>query len=380
MTKKRLIIFAILVGVVILAFILSRIFRPTPPEAIPEAEELPPPTSGAYLKVPQEISESKEIKTIVEEVLKPVLSSDGKSILYFSKEDNRFYSLNLDTLEKDLLSSKTFYNVQDLEWSSKDRVLLSFYSEEKRKPIWYLYAPNTDQLIKLSDFIDDVEWVLDDQKIVYVYTDYLKKSSLSLSNPYGSDWQRLTKLEGIYRPRLFASSKKDKVAVLSGFCLEGCITDFNLRIYDLEKREFDKITEEEACIDLRWAPDDSKILYTNSELEEGEPVSLLYLLELETGEKKNLEVENFSNKCVFTKDGKILYCAVPKDGTKKAPEEWIFEDIFWKIDLETNERTQLTNFDPDLPIDATNLFLSLDERILFFTNAKDSKLYSLTLE
>lgn len=383
MTKKWLTILAVFIGIAILAFVFSRIFRPPAPEEIPK-EELPSPTSRAYLKAPQEVAEPKEIREIIiEEALKPILSSDGRSVLYFSKKDNKFYSVDINTLTKKSLSLRNFYNVMNLDWSSfRDQVFLSIYEEKEQKPIFYLYDFGTDQLTKLNEFINDVEWVLDDQRVIYVYTSYLKRSSLSSSNPDGSDWQRLIDLEGIYHPQLFASSNKKRIAIVSSICFEACDTDYDIRIYDLNTREFKQYTENAGCLDLKWSPDDSKILYTSSEIEDetGIPVYLLYLLDLRTKEIKNLEIESFAWKCVYAQDGKTLYCAVPREGTRREEERWVSEDVFWKINLEINERVQLTNFNPDLSIDATNLFLSLDEKVLFFTNTKDSKLYSLTLE
>ena len=123
---------------------------------------------------------------------------------------------------------------------------------------------------------------------------------------------------------------------------------------------------------------------------------VLYGASLNTGPKLNifdiknhtsldLDVYGLPEKCIWSLDNINVYCAVPNTvvGTQY-PDYWYqglvsFTDYFVKININTKEVSTLANSEDETPIDATNLFLSKTEDKLFFTNKKDSTLWSLDL-
>lgn len=124
--------------------------------------------------------------------------------------------------------------------------------------------------------------------------------------------------------------------------------------------------------------------------------SVLYGASLETGPRlwlfnekehstKDLDTYGLPEKCVWSKDNIVVYCAVPNKITGiQYPDSWYqglisFDDYFVKINTETLSKTTLANSITETPVDATKLFLDKEENTLFFTNKKDSTLWSLDL-
>jgi hypothetical protein len=123
---------------------------------------------------------------------------------------------------------------------------------------------------------------------------------------------------------------------------------------------------------------------------------ILYNASLNIGPKLNvfdvknhtsvdLDIYGLPEKCIWSPDNINVYCAIPNTivGTEY-PDYWYqglvsFTDYFVKINTKTKEVATLANSQNETPIDATNLFLNKGEDKLFFTNKKDSTLWSLDL-
>lgn len=98
-----------------------------------------------------------------------------------------------------------------------------------------------------------------------------------------------------------------------------------------------------------------------------------------------LDVYGLAEKCVWSNSGIILYCAIPNNiTTREEPDSWYkgltsFTDSFISINTETGDKQLIANSEKEIPIDAFNLFLDKEENTIFFTNKKDSSLWSLQI-
>ena len=123
---------------------------------------------------------------------------------------------------------------------------------------------------------------------------------------------------------------------------------------------------------------------------------VLYSTSTETGPKlsvidlskhaiKDLNTYGLPEKCVWSSDNITVYCAVPNTiSGNEYPDIWYqglisFDDYFVKINTMTGEKITLTNSKDETPVDGTYLFLDKKETSLFFTNKKDSTLWSLEI-
>lgn len=111
----------------------------------------------------------------------------------------------------------------------------------------------------------------------------------------------------------------------------------------------------------------------------------LFLFNIKDHTSMDLDTYGLPEKCVWSNDNINIYCSIPNTIIgNQYPDYWYqglvsFDDRFIKINTETLDIIMLANSSKETPIDGTNLFLNKDESGLFFTNKKDSTLWSLDL-
>lgn len=109
---------------------------------------------------------------------------------------------------------------------------------------------------------------------------------------------------------------------------------------------------------------------------------------IDSGNSILLGVKTLPEKCVWTKSGSYIYCAIPKSiTTNDYPDAWYkglvsFGDEIWKIDTQNGAANKIA--DPleiaGEDVDATTISLNDNEDYLFFINKKDSYLWELNLK
>lgn len=110
------------------------------------------------------------------------------------------------------------------------------------------------------------------------------------------------------------------------------------------------------------------------------------IFDLATGSVTALPLATLTEKCVWASTNTAVYCAVPTSMTGNLPDSWYqgttsFTDRIWRIDLSSRLATLI--LDPSLvgktDIDAVNLTLDPNSRVLVFRNKKDSSLWAYSL-
>lgn len=123
------------------------------------------------------------------------------------------------------------------------------------------------------------------------------------------------------------------------------------------------------------SPNGKKVLYSESA---GNSFAL-NLYDVGSAETVNQSARTLSDKCIWSRDNDVFYCAVPlKPPQALYPDNWYqglvsFSDVLVRIDAGAGSMTVLV--DPKEfageEIDAINLTLSKNEDYLFFINKKD---------
>lgn len=101
-----------------------------------------------------------------------------------------------------------------------------------------------------------------------------------------------------------------------------------------------------------------------------------------TQETRVLPISTLAEKCVWTADSLVAYCAVPRSVSGNLPDDWYLgaahtSDRIWRIDIET--RIASLEFDPSTlsgdDIDAVSLSVDPKDEALVFTNRRDGTLW-----
>jgi Tol biopolymer transport system component len=319
-----------------------------------------------------------KIKPISQErILAPTLGNDGKTVKYFSRANGNIYQSDFDGGSLKKISSANLNNLIKALWSpDKEKVIGIFSEKDKLKKYFYDYVGNRSSL--LNEKIAYLAWSPDSKKIAYHFVDPSgEQNNVSTANPDGTNWKNIfkTRLDNV----IIEWPIKEKISLRtppSGLA-QGVLYSINS-----ETGDFFKIISEAFGLLVNWSPKGDKILFSSTDSRGKNPT--LNLSDEKGANFKNLNLAGLADKCVWSKDDKTIFCALPQEISQNAtwPDDYykglvVLSDDIYKIDLEANRKTKIIGSTDEISYDAQELFLSPKEDYLFFINRSNGLLYSL---
>lgn len=344
------------------------------------------PTTSSTPSSNEAVSLNNTAKTKIaaistEPIISPVLSTDGLFINYFSKTTGELYQSNLDGSDKKKLSDKTFSGLSQAFWSpDRSKVILKIQNSSNPF-IYFNLKEKTSQPIKKN--FDSLAWNATSSKIFYKFFNSQSHiRSLNISNPDTSHWKKLSKIN--YRNLSIA--QVPQAGIVSFWNTGDAYKQTTLKTISLIGENAKTIFQNDFGADYLWSPSGNKILISHSDSKGGYKTGLA-IINYNGGEYANLDIPTFVSKCVWSKDDQTIYYALPGGipDNSVLPNDYKSQkfnttDTFWKINLKTREKSRLVDLnDIHKKYDASQLFLSQDESILFFVNRIDNKLYRINL-
>lgn len=348
------------------------------PAKVEDAKTPSPAPSAPLIK---DTSKEKIASINDDSVISPVISNDAKSISYYTNS-GQVFQIDLDGSNKKTLSSSNMTGIKNVLWSPDKNKSLTEFQDAKGKIrfSYYDFLAKTARI--LNENIVKASWQ-NSAKIIYTFFDSKNKvSNLSVSNPDGTEWKKLSDLS--------YAGQKINLVPQSGLISFWNNPDANYEtnLFTLSTIQSNKtlIFKEKFGADFLWNQQGTKILASHSDTKDGHKTELA-LINSQGGEYKPLDMPTFVSKCAWAKDGKNIFCALPGGIPDNSilPNDYINQkiltvDTFWKIDTETGKKTRLVELaDIKNKFDAQNLLLSADESVLFFVNRYDKKIYRINL-
>jgi len=346
-------------------------------EIIPETEE---PNLNEYEKQYDEHAQGRVTRTEElnqEPSISPVLNKNGRDLQYYNQDDGKFYRIDPNG-NKELLSDKTFYNVENIEWApQEEKAILEYpdgsnilynFAQEKQVTLpkhWkdFNFAPSSDKLVMKSMGNDpDNRW-------------------LAVSNEDGSKVRAIEYL-GDDESEVYPSWSPSNQIV--GMYVKG--VDFDRQeIYfvGLNKENFKSTIIEGRDFRHQWSPEGDRLLYSvYSSSNNTNP--MLWIVNAQGDDigknRKKLEIETWADKCAWS-DNEVLYCAVPEslpDAAGLFPE--LARDIpdrLYKINTKTGLKKLMAI--PDQGYNMSNLVISEDQKNLYFTDQETQRIRRIKL-
>lgn len=306
------------------------------------------------------------------------LGADGKTLQYYNNDDGRFYHINSQG-EIEAMTDKVFYNVEKTTWSSSGEKAILEYPDGSN----IVYNFNTGEQITLPKHWEDFQFSSSGDKIA------MKSIGLDPDNRYlatanvdGSKAQVVEKI-GDNADKVYPSwSPNNQVVALY---TEGI--DFNRQevfFIGQNNENFKSTVVEGRGFQSEWSPEGDKLLYSVYSSDNGMKPSLWLVNSSgdEIGsERKSLKLETWAEKCNFYSDSEI-YCAVPNEldeGAGLFPElAKNTIDKLYKIDVNTGAKKIVAI--PENDFNISNIIISDDEKYLYFTDEKTSRIHKITLK
>ena len=321
-----------------------------------------------------------KIKPISQEkVFGATIGVDGQTVKYYSRFNGQVYQSAFDGSGLKKISATTLNGLIKVLWSPDKEKIISVFSDNNQTKK-YFYDYGSGQNSRLNANVGYVAWSPDSKKIAYQFTSAAsEQSNISISDPDGTNWKNIfkTRLDNL----IVEWPSKEKISIrtqVSG------LSQSLLYVIDSATGDFTKILSDIYGLNVLWSPKADKILYSKTDSRGRSPA---LILADETGiNSQDPKLAGLVDKCVWSKDDRTIFCALPQEFSENAvwPDDYykglvILADDFYKINLETGEKTKIIGSTAQFGYDAQNLFLSPKEDYLFFTNRSDGLLYSLKI-
>ncbi len=317
-----------------------------------------------------------------EPVLGAVADKKTEKISFYSALDGTVWQIDTDGLNLIQTASVKLSGLVGANWSpDKTKVLTTFNKDGKN--IFFTYDNVKKVGVQLKENLDSVVWDGLGGKIIYKYYDAkTKKRSLSIANPDGSDWQTII---GDIPFRKISMSAVPLTSVVSFWNFPSASEESVLQLVSSAGGEVKNIFKGQFGGDYLWSPDGSQALVSSLK-DKNEKTLMLGLVSFQ-GEYRELGIPTMVSKCVWSIDGKNIYCALPGGIPTGSimPDDYqskkfTTNDTFWKINTVTGSKERIVELtDINDVYDVATPFLSSTEDSLFFINRLDGKLYRVGL-
>ncbi|MBD3282523.1 MAG: hypothetical protein GF387_02865 [Candidatus Portnoybacteria bacterium] len=384
--KKILIIVIAILVLALAAFLIYNLLikpesskEPEGTSGLPESEKgtTQPNQEDEFTPQPEQ-----RVKTISSEpVASATLTQDQDQIIYYSQTSGNVWTANFDGSDLTKFSEASLENLLDVLWSPDKTKVITIFQDNLGKIQKYFYSYETKKALPLSEYMKEIAWSPSSDRIAYHYYNSLNDiNTINLSNPDGSNYSTIlnTRMKDI-------DVKWPKGSEVYIYEKPSGLAQSSLYALNTYTRGFTKILSDIYGFSPKWSKDGTRILYSKTD-SRGEDIEI-YTTSSIGSNPESAGISTLAEKCIWSQDPRMIYCAIPEniDKAKTLPDDFYkgtFQSIdkFWKINVETGEKTQiLADYEILEVYDATNLFLSPEEDFLFFINKTNGLLYSIEL-
>jgi hypothetical protein len=377
--KKIFIISAVLLVLVLFFLgIYNFAFRKDSPKvALPGAPE----TSREKQEKDAQKKSNKISNITGQPVLGPLFDKKTESISFYSAKDGSFWTVDETGFGEKQVDGKTREGLKDVLWSQDHgKVLMKF---ERNGRTSFAQADSETRTEKeFKEGMDTVVWNHTGYKIFYKYYDAAtQKRSINIANFDGSGWSTITETE----LKNLSLASIPSTALLSFWNFPNADEETQLKIVEAIGGEPKTILSGKFGADYLWSPDGTQAL-VSSLVSKDSKMTNLGIVKID-GQYQDLKIPTFVSKCVWARDGKSFYYALPGEIPDKAKlpndyqeKKFMTDDTFWKMNITTGETNRIVNADEiNGKYDSSQFFLSASEGDLFFVNRSDQKLYKINL-
>ncbi len=402
MDKKRLLLIALfIIATAAIAYGLYYVFlkKPAAPPVVKKppvtapAGELPtagigapppalPPTAAALPKAAPTAQGGLTQTTALTPgaALFATVSADGKNANYYDPSSGKFFRVTSNG-QAAQLSAQTFADAQKVTWSTQnDKAIIEYPDNSK-----ILYNFTTQKQATLPKHWENFSFSSQGDKIAAKSIGVsVENRWLVIANPDGSEAKTVEAL----------GNNADKVQVnwspaggVIAFAATGDALGFARKeIIPLgpNNENYKPLVVEGMSFEPKWSPSGGQLIYSTFNADSNYAPTL-WFTEAQGdnmgANRHKLNINTWADKCAFA-DNDTVYCAVPntlEKGVGFAPAlAKSTPDTLYKIDLKTNLKNMVAVPEGNLSI--TNLVISADKSILYFTDNSTGQLNQMKLK
>ncbi len=306
----------------------------------------------------------------------------NNQIYYFNKNTGELMKSELNGVDQNKIdNSKLLSNaVKIIASAGLNFIGIQYNQNEDKTDKFTISLNNLNPEKPLNQNIRYIAFSPDNQKITYqYYNETTGDNNISISNPDGSSYKNIFNLRlkdiALYWPT------KNLIAILTK---PSGLSKGYLYTINEKGANFNKILGDIYGLTAKFSPDGLKVLYSQTDAY-GRNLAL-NVMDVNGKTTKSIALKTLPDKCIWSQNTQIIYCAVPKNLTsgQTMPDDFLknyqFIDDFYKINLETGETEQLYPEETfKYQFNAKDLILDSMETYLIFHNKNDLINYSIKL-
>lgn len=298
------------------------------------------------------------------------------SLRYVERTNGHMYKMFLDTKISEKISNSTIPSIYEALFNGNGKTVIYRYLSEDNTISTFVATLGALKGEFLQQDIKDISISKDKTKYFYLIENsegvigmvrtFGGSGGVSVFNSPFTEW--ISQWAG--NDKIFLTTK-------ASYGVDGSI--FSL---DTTNKTITKILGGSSGFTTLVNNNATSILYNESVLTGPK----LRLFDTTKHSSKELNAYGLPEKCVWSSDNINVYCAIPNTiFGNQYPDAWYqglvsFDDYFVKINTKTGDKATIANSANEVAVDGTHLFLDDKETTLFFTNKKDSTLWSLDIK
>ncbi len=319
-------------------------------------------------------------------VVSPTPTRGGQDIAFYDPFDGYFYRLSADGENKTLLTDEKFFTVSSVSWSpNKDRAVIEYPDGSN-----ILYDFANRQKATLPKEVVDPEFSAQGDSLAFkLETDTPEDNWLIITDKDGNNAKFVEPI----------GDKGDKIDVVFSPD-EQVVALFreptgigSSEVYPLGQsgENFKSISVDGLKFKGIYSPDGERLLYSVISTDDGY-IPTLWVVDgrgANIGRNKyNLNVNTWIEKCTFSNNSSVAYCAVPSDLPEGAgfsnPNLLETTDFIYRIDLDTGIKKLLAKpvdaSGEDVSLTASSIWIDKTEQTLFIWDAQTGGVYKIELK
>ena len=313
-------------------------------------------------------------KLSTEQVVSPTLFFNGGGVTYFTT-DGLLMLADLNTengvtqlVKKRNLNIKQKSNISKILWPKKGDDFIAEFSSNGKKT-WSYFNSKIGDYVDFPTQIISVNWAPEGDKIFYIWSEN-SKSTLNISNPDLKNWK---KISDMWESDNDISVSHDGLNIVF-YSTKNTLEINKIKLTTPDAKLWKDLVKEGYNSGALWSPDSQKFLFQKKD--KNNLAQQIWYYDILSGESRNLGLFTTITKVVWGGDSKTIFGSVPKSNTSGNGS--VTEDVFVRLDTQNYEKKEFKN--DSYKIDGHDLFLNLNNNILFFKNNQDNLLYSLKLD
>lgn len=312
-------------------------------------------------------------------ILNAQLNPNADSLVYYNDADDKFYQVSADGTGRKELSGQEFPDVESVTWAdNNNRAVISFPDNSK-----VVYDFQDKRQYSLPKEAEGFSFSPDSNQVAYKYLPSdVEDRFIVTQNIDGSGTKFVEALgDEAANVEVDWSPKGDIVATF-----RKSVDSSRQEVFFIgqNKENFKSAIVEGRGFTGDWSPNGDHLLYSvySAESNYNPTLSIVNASgDLIGSGRTDLGLNTWPEKCTFTQSSTVLYCAEPSflsPGSGLRPDEvTTANDRFFMINIATGDTQMIA--EPDLGVNAKDLYLSSDGKTLYFTNTRTGRVESIRL-